>query len=189
MYNFAHMVIRISVRWLIGGLVLIITFFLIRNWALAKKNVLGAQTSPLTDNWGNSIALDFNSPTPTFTPTPTPTPTDTPTPTPSPSPTPTPFPVTGEQLDNWFTQYANHYSVDRALLWHIAACETGLRTNAVNWIYGGMFQFSPNTWRANRELMGMDTNPDLRFNPEEAIRTAAFVLSTRGAGAWPHCGH
>ena len=52
-----------------------------------------------------------------------------------------------------------------------------------------MFQFSPNTWRANRELMGMDTNPDLRFNPEEAIRTAAFVLSTRGAGAWPHCGH
>lgn len=183
------MIVQTSVRWLIGGVILIILFFSVLNRFSANRNILGDQTPPLTDNRGASVSLDFNTPTPTFTPTPTPTPTNTPTPTPSPSPTPTPFPVTSEQLDNWFTEYANHYSVDRSLLWHIAACETGLRTNAVNWIYGGMFQFSPNTWRANRELMGMDTNPDLRFNPEEAIRTAAFVLSTRGAGAWPHCGH
>jgi len=173
--------------WIIGVIIVLVIASAIHSMQ-PHEAVLGDRIA-LADNKGNPVVLDFNTPTPTFTPTPTPTPTDTPTPTPSPSPTPTPFPVTSEQLDNWFTQYANHYSVDRSLLWHIAACETGLRTNAVNWIYGGMFQFSPNTWRANRELMGMDTNADLRFNPEEAIRTAAFVLSTRGAGAWPHCGH
>jgi hypothetical protein len=147
------------------------------------------QINPLTDQRGNSLILDFNTPTPTFTPTPTPTPSPKPTPFPTPKPTPTPtsIPVSASQLDGWFTQYANHYSVDRSLLWQIAACETGLRTNATNWIYGGMFQFSPNTWIANRKLMGMESNPDLRFNPEEAIKTAAFVLSTRGPSAWPNC--
>jgi hypothetical protein len=150
-----------------------------------NTNVNAEMKPPLEGALGNSLVLDFN--TPTSTPTPSPTPTPTPSPTPSPSPTPTPFPVTSEQLDSWFTQYANHYSIDRSLLWQIAACETGLRPNATNWIYGGMFQFSPNTWKANRSLMGADTNPDLRFNPEEAIRTAAFVLSTRGPGAWPNC--
>jgi len=142
---------------------------------------------PLATIQNVPVVLDFNTPTPSPTLTPTPTPKPTSTPAPTLTPTPTPIPVTGEQLDRWFTQYANHYSVDRSLLWRIAACESGLKTNVTNWIYGGVFQFSPNTWRANRTLMGMDTNPDLRFNPEEAIKTAAFVLSTRGAGAWPSC--
>lgn len=146
---------------------------------------------PLTSSDGKAIVLDFSTPTPTATPTPSPTPspkpTHTPTPTVSPSPTPIPYTYTREQMDEWFTKYANHYSVDRSKLWNIAVCETGLRPNAVNWIYGGLFQFSPNTWESNRKLMGLDTNADLRFNPEEAIRTGAFVLSTRGSGAWPSC--
>jgi hypothetical protein len=144
----------------------------------------GTSNSPLTTTSGEPVNLDFNSPTPSSTSSPSPTP--TPKPTPSNSPTPTQYPVTSQQLDDWFTKYANHYSVDRSLLWKIAACETGLRTNATNWIYGGMFQFSPNTWKANRSTMGADTNPDLRFSPEESIRTAAFVLSTRGSSAWPN---
>ena len=149
-----------------------------------NTNILSAQTrAPLESIIGNSVILDFNTPTPS----PTPSPSSTPSPTPSPSPKPTPYPVTQQQLEDWFTNYANHYSVDRSLLWQIAACETKFRPNATNWIYGGMFQFSPNTWRANRMLMGLDPNPDLRFNPEEAIRTAAFLLSTRGPGAWPNC--
>lgn len=181
------MIVQKPGAW-VTGIIIILVFASAIHFIQPRKAVLGDRIA-LADTKGNPVVLDFNTPTPTFTPTPTPTPTDTPTPTPSPSPTPTPIPVSSEQLDAWFTQYANHYSVDRSLLWHIAACETGLRTNAINWIYGGMFQFSPNTWRANRELINMDPNPDLRFNPEEAIRTAAFVLSTRGAGAWPHCGH
>ncbi len=161
-----------------------------------SRSTLKQPQSPLSLYDGKNIVLDFNSPTPTISPSPTPTPTpppkNTPTPiqsglTPSPSPAPTSFPVTSEQLDTWFTKYANHYSVDRSKLWKIAECETGLRPNATNWIYGGMFQFSPNTWASNRKLMGMDPNADLRFNPEESIRTAAFVFSTRGPSAWPNC--
>jgi hypothetical protein len=148
------------------------------------SNVLGAQ-APLVTSEGNPIVLDFNTPTPT--PTPTATPTPTPKPTPTSTPTATPFIMSDSQLDGWFTQYANHYSVDRSLLRQIAACETSFRPNATNWIYGGMYQFSPNTWSANRKTMGSDPNPDLRFNPEESIRTAAFVLSTRGPSAWPNC--
>ena len=154
---------------------------------LAAFNMFHTTLPALSTSNGTAIILDFNTPTPTPTLSSTPTPKPSHTPTPTVTPTPTPVPATSEQLDAWFTKYANHYSVDRSRLWKIAVCETGLRSNAVNWIYGGMFQFSPNTWIANRKLMGMDTNADLRFNPEEAIRTGAFVLSTRGSSAWPNC--
>jgi hypothetical protein len=36
--------------------------------------------------------------------------------------------------------------------------------------------------------MGLDANSDLRFNAEEAIKTAAFHISQGGQGAWPNCG-
>ncbi|OGG29306.1 hypothetical protein A3A63_02665 [Candidatus Gottesmanbacteria bacterium RIFCSPLOWO2_01_FULL_46_9] len=176
---------REKIGWLIPGLIIVIlplsTLRLFR-----KGDVLSSQ-APLAASDGRRIVLDFNTPTPTPTPSPTPTPTDTPTPTSTPSPTPTPVPITSQQLDAWFTQYANHFSVDRSLLWRIAVCETGLRPNATNGIYAGMFQFSANTWKTNRLRMNVDPNADLRFNPEESIRTAAFLLSTRGPGAWPNC--
>jgi len=178
---------RVRAQWALGGILIALSIIIV----LVVKhttNVLSAETKPpLESIKGNPVVLDFNTPTPTPTPSPTPTPTPTPSPTPSPTPTPTPFQATSQQLNQWFSEYASHYSVDRSYLWNIAACETGLRTNAINWIYGGMFQFSPNTWIANRTLMGLDTNPNLRFNPEESIRTAAFLLSTRGPSAWPHC--
>jgi hypothetical protein len=174
------------------GIIVLIISLGTYTWAEHKSRVLSAEIKPpLGDANDTPIVLDFNTPTPSPTPSPTPTPSHTPTPThtptPSPSPTPTPIPATAAQLDAWFTQYANHYSVDRSLLWKIAACETGFRAHATNWIYAGMFQFSPNTWSANRAKMGLDTNPVLRFNAEESIRTAAFLLSTRGPGAWPSC--
>lgn len=127
-------------------------------------------------------------PTPTPSPTPTPTPSPTPTPTIIPSPTPTPIVLTPNEFDNLFTKYSNEYSVDRSLLWKIAACESGLRIQAISGPYAGIYQFDQLTWRTTRGMMNMDPNPDLRFNPEEAIRTAAFKLSRDGARAWPQCG-
>ena len=127
-------------------------------------------------------------PTPTPTPTMTPTPKPTPTPTPKPTPTPTPIPVTGEDLDRWFTDYANHYSIDRELLRRIAHCESKFKVNATNGPYAGLYQFNTSTWIATRRAMNLDPNPDLRFNPEEAIRTAAFKIATSGTRAWPVCG-
>lgn len=127
--------------------------------------------------------------TPTITPTLVPTKTPTPTinPTPTNIPTPTLPPVTSTQLDEWFTTYSATFSVDRQKLWQIAVCESNLRPHAKNGDYGEMYQFSTGTWKSTRQRMNLDSNPELRFNPEEAIKSAAFLLSTRGHSPWPNC--
>lgn len=137
-----------------------------------------------------------NTPIPTSTPIPSLTPTPTLTPKPSPTRTPiksgqaptiTPIPVTNQQLDSWFTKYSNHYSVERERLWSIALCESKLNPNAKSGDYAGLFQFAQSTWQITRKLMNLDPNPDLRFNPEEAIKTAAFKISTGGLSSWKNC--
>lgn len=128
-------------------------------------------------------------PTPTSTPIPTLTltPTSTPKPSPTPTPTITPIPVTNEQLDSWFTTYSNQFSVDRERLWSIALCESKLNPNAISGDYAGLFQFASKTWQTTRKLMNLDPNPQLRFNPEESIKTAAFKISTSGLSPWKNC--
>jgi hypothetical protein len=126
---------------------------------------------------------------PTATPTPTNTPTPTPTQIPSPTPTPTtPPPVAAPvDLEGLFTRFAGEYSVDRELLKRIAKCESSFNNEASNGDYLGMFQFASSSWTTVRSRMNADTNPDLRKNPEEAIKTAAFHVSTGGQNAWPSC--
>lgn len=127
-------------------------------------------------------------PSPTPTHTPVPTATDIPTPTLTSTPFPTPISVTSEQLDEWFTTYSNHYSIDREKLRRVAICESNLRPQATNGDYAGLYQFSTQTWISTRRAMNLDTNPALRFNPQESIRTAAFKISTVGLSPWPNCG-
>lgn len=93
-------------------------------------------------------------------------------------------------LDSLYTQYAQQYGVPLSTLQIIANCESRHNATALskNGLYGGLFQFSASTWRSNRTAMGLDTNPELRFNAEEAIKTAAFKISRDGVGAWPTCG-
>lgn len=119
--------------------------------------------------------------TPTIAlPTVTPLPTEEPTPEPTNPPAP--------ELEAMFDKYSSEYGVDKELMKKIAKCESGFNTTSNNsGMYLGMFQFGSSTWVANRNRMGLDSNPDLRTNPEEAIRTAAYVISTRGTGAWPNC--
>lgn len=130
--------------------------------------------------------------TPSVTPTPTSTPSPTPSPTPKPTETPIPTPTrmvaSAGDLDSWFTRYADEYHIDRQKLWNIAVCESGLRNDATNGDYLGLYQFATSTWQVNRTRMGADTSPDLRRNPEESIKTAAFKMSRDGYGAWPNCG-
>ena len=140
-------------------------------------------------------------PTPTKAPTPTMTPTPTlvpPTPTPIKSgptltaiPTPTPPSsnvVSGPELDNFFTIYSSQYGVDREQLRRIALCESSFNTNATNLGYGGMYQFSEGSWISARSIMGENTDPGLRFNAEQSVKTAAFKLAQpNGANAWPSC--
>lgn len=117
----------------------------------------------------------------------TPIPTPTKTPTPIPTRTPTPLPYTSSDYERWFTVYSDNQSINRELLKKIAICESGLNPNAVNGIYGGLYQFSTYSWISTRRVMNLDTNPQLRFNPEEAIKTAAFKIATQGIRAWPNC--
>jgi len=145
----------------------------------------------------SKLPFSYISPTPTLTNTPYPTTTPHPTVTSTPKPTkvplptqtpyPTQIPVTSEQLDRWFTQYANHYSIERQKLLKMAVCESNLKPNAKNGDYIGLYQFSTNTWKSTRRSMNVDSNPELRFNPEESIKTAAFKISTMGLSPWPNC--
>lgn len=166
---------------------LVMVFFSFQNARHVIQPIIAPTPTP------TAIPTPTPSPTPTPTPSPTPTPTPKPTATPTPtlSPTPTPSKVPqpmAQDLDGWFTTYSNQYHIDRQKLWKIAACESNLNTNARNGDYGGLYQFAAQTWQTTRTAMGLDTNPDLRFNPQESIRTAAYKMSVAGFGSWPNCG-
>lgn len=126
-------------------------------------------------------------PTPTMTPIPTPTATPTILPTQTPSLTPQTITVSSTDIDGLFAKYSATYGVDQEQLKRIARCESSFNTNAEYGDYVGMFQYAAQSWTTIRSEMGLDTNPDLRKNAEEAIKTAAFHVSRHGAGAWPNC--
>ena len=91
------------------------------------------------------------------------------------------------ELDALFEKYGAEYGVDPNVLRSIAYCESTNNPAAVNGPYAGLFQFVTSTWVANRNAMGLDPDPALRFDAEEAIRTAAYKISRDGTGAWPVC--
>lgn len=144
----------------------------------------------------------LNTPTPTKLPTPkpkTPKPSATPTLKPTaalttPAPTVAPTPIstvtpqpTPTDLNALFTKYGDEYKVDKEQLKRIAVCESKLNTNAGNKWYAGLYQFGEGSWAAIRKELGQNTDIALRKNPEEAVRTAAFVLSKGRANIWPNC--
>jgi soluble lytic murein transglycosylase-like protein len=92
------------------------------------------------------------------------------------------------QLETYFDAFSKEYGVSKEVLKTIAYCESGIRPQATNGPYGGMFQFTQGTWISNRKAMGLEPNPNLRFDAREAIKTAAFKISRDGVSAWPVCG-
>lgn len=90
--------------------------------------------------------------------------------------------------DDVFRKFGSEFGVDPEKLKRIAFCESRFNPGAVSGPYGGMYQYLASTWRSTRKAMGLDENPDLRFNPEEAIRTTAWKIAHGGIGAWPVCG-
>ncbi|KKS98125.1 MAG: Protein containing Lytic transglycosylase-like, catalytic-like protein [Candidatus Gottesmanbacteria bacterium GW2011_GWA2_43_14] len=151
--------------------------FKIQNSGQKNIRIISPTPSPLT---APILPVEYSVITETPVPTNTPRPTATPTPTPLPK-------ITSGDLENYFTRYADKESVNRELLKKIAACESSFNPQARNGIYGGMFQFSENSWKNLRLLMNLNTDPELRFNAEEAIKTAAYKLAINGRVAWPNC--
>ena len=117
----------------------------------------------------------------------TPVPTATGTVTPTPTPTVYTVENTPTQINVLFEKYASKESVDINMLRKIAQCESGYNSQAVNGPYAGLFQFSSQTWITSRRMMNADTNPDLRFNAEESIKTAAFRIASGNTGLWYTC--
>jgi len=101
------------------------------------------------------------------------------------SPSPIPQPVTSS--NDLYEKYGIQYNVKPETLREIAWCESQFRADAVNGPYAGLFQFSSGTWVTTRVAMGLDSNPDLRFNADESIKTAAFKISQGGLSLWPNC--
>lgn len=104
--------------------------------------------------------------------------------------TPTPVAVnytTPFDIQSLIVRYAAEYGVESNMMIRIAKCESGFRADAVNGPYAGIYQFVTSTWVSNRNAMGLDPDPNLRFNAEESIRTAAFKMGRDGYGAWPTC--
>jgi hypothetical protein len=166
--------------------VAVVSFLTLGNLAtsLVIPKAEGGLVSPLPSVTPSPTPIPTATPTPLPTATPTPIPTATPTPTPTPIPTPI---VTSADLEQLFQKYADSYQVDRELLKRIAACESGFNSNASFLDYAGMFQFSTESWTLTRQGMSEDSNPELRKNAEEAIKTAAFKIANGGQNAWPNC--
>lgn len=91
--------------------------------------------------------------------------------------------------EDFFNQFATQFGVDVNKLKSIAWCESHYHFDSVggNGAYGGMYQFTTSTWASTRKAMGADPNPELRFDPEQAIMTAAFKIAAGGIRAWPVC--
>lgn len=140
------------------------------------------------------------SPTPTLSPEPTespsPTPTEAPTLTPTPkarlTPTPTAKPIvqpqySSQEINGFIERFSAQYGVDPNAVRHIAICESGFNPLAEMAGYAGLFQFGKVTWANIRKEFGEDPNPDLRYNAEEAVQTAAYALSRGKVAIWPNC--
>ncbi len=95
--------------------------------------------------------------------------------------------LTPENLEILFEKYSQEYNIDKQLLKKIGQCESGFNPKAINGPYGGMYQYLATTWVSQRKAMDLAVDEILRFNAEEAIRTAAFQISRQGTGAWPTC--
>lgn len=151
---------------------------------LDKTDVLGYKTEDKL----NIYPTNTPTPSPTLTPTPTFTPTPIPTSTPSLTPTSVPQPYySQEQIHSFIDRFSGQYGVDANVLRHIAICESGFNQKSSNDSYAGLFQFNPTTWINTRKEMGEDENIDLRFNAEESVQTAAYVLSVGRDNIWPNC--
>lgn len=102
---------------------------------------------------------------------------------PKPTPTKEPFETVSHLID----QYSALYGLDVNVIRYLALCESGLRSNATNGKYVGIFQYDERTWKTLRQEMNLETNPDLRYSAEEAIKTTAYAISKGKTKLWPNC--
>lgn len=94
---------------------------------------------------------------------------------------------TYSELEVLVTKYAAEYGANKDIMLFLMRCESGNNPSALNGPFAGLYQFMSSTWISNRNAMGLNPDPGLRFNAEEAIKTAAYKMGRDGYGAWPAC--
>lgn len=180
--------VKVRIAFLTAFFLLIAGSITISYFLFAKNH--NAILNPLSKNSSAKILGAISTPAPTPTPTNTPFPTPTPippTPTATQTPTLTPIIIAPANLEELFAKYSNEYSIDKELMKRIAHCESGLNPAAATSLYGGLYQFSEFLWISTRTLTGHNSDPNIRFNAEESIRTAAFMISQNHLEIWPNC--
>lgn len=105
----------------------------------------------------------------------------------TPTITPIPTAVDSEVIYKMIDKYAQMGGIDPNVVRYMAICESGFRSNAINGIYVGLFQFAPQSWKNLRIEMGKDSDINLRFSPEESIQTVVYALSKGKEKMWPNC--
>lgn len=106
----------------------------------------------------------------------------------SPIPSIPPQQVVGPaELESFVEKYSAQYGARKDIMMIIMKCESGFNPSATNGPFAGLFQFMASTWTSNRNAMGLNPDPALRYNAEESIKTAAFKMGRDGYGAWPAC--
>lgn len=105
--------------------------------------------------------------------------------TPKPKPTPTEEPK--EIVNRLVDKYSSEYGLDANVVRHLGLCESGFRSNATNGKYVGLFQYDERTWKTIRAEMKLDTDVNLRYSAEEAIKTTTYALSKGKRKLWPNC--
>jgi len=94
---------------------------------------------------------------------------------------PQPVRITGN-FESTIRSACNNYGCNPEQLIRVMYCESGGRSNAVNGVYSGLFQFHPNTFRANANRIGL-TNADI-WNPYHQIQVAAWMFANGQAWQW-----
>ncbi len=74
------------------------------------------------------------------------------------------------------------YGCNSEQLIRVMYCESGGRSNAVNGIHSGLFQFNPKTFQTNAKRIGL-VNADI-WNPYHQIQVAAWMFANGQAWQW-----
>ncbi len=130
-----------------------------------------------------SVSMMIATPILTASPTATPIVKRLVTPKPKPTPTAEPKEIVSKLVD----KYSSEYGLDVNVVRYLVLCESGLRSNATNGKYAGLFQYDERTWKTIRSEMKQDTDVELRYSAEEAVRTTTYALSKGKKKLWPNC--
>jgi hypothetical protein len=175
-------------KYFVWGALSVLVPLLLYAFAPRPKTKVLSETASLTPTETTTLPPVISEAIPSGVEGPTASPSATLTPTPTKKPKqPIPLPVSSMEVNALIERFSAQYSVDPNVMRHLAICESGFNSSAINGAYVGLFQFGTVTWKNLRKEIGEDVNTYLRFSAEESVQTAAYALSQGKRGIWPNC--